>query len=40
MRIVMTVLMMAALTVSACGKKGALQPPPVEGETVERPRLF
>jgi len=40
MRIVMTVLVMAALGVSACGKKGALQPPPAQGETAPQPRPF
>lgn len=38
MRIAMAVVMMMALGLAACGKKGPLQPPPAEGEAVERPR--
>lgn len=38
MRIGMAILVMAALGLAACGKKGPLQPPPAEGEAVERPR--
>jgi len=38
MTMTMTILVMAGLAVSACGKKGALQPPPAEDAPVERPR--
>lgn len=40
MRVMMTVLMMAALGLSACGKKGALQPPPAEDAPVEQSRTL
>ena len=40
MRVMMTILMLAALAVSACGVKGALQPPPAEDAPVEQPRTL
>jgi len=37
----MMIVMMAALALSACGRKGDLQPPPAKGEPVEkRPSFF
>ena len=38
MRVLMTILLVAGLALSACGRKGALQPPPGPGEPVEERR--